>query len=87
MAARWEKRHFGTKNPTNQETTKPRNQQSRNPNPRNQENQHTSQVRETPAPLNIPAPTPAPDQGGPVACLGGPIAGTTQAESRTDFIN
>ena len=31
------------------------------------------QVREFPAPLNIPIPTPA-DRGGPVACLGGPIA-------------
>ena len=30
------------------------------------------QVRESPAPLNIPTPTPAPDQGGPVACLSGP---------------
>ena len=30
------------------------------------------QVRESPAPLSIPTPTPAPDQGGPVACLGGP---------------
>ena len=25
-------------------------------------------------PLKIPTPTPAPDQGGPVACLGGPVA-------------
>ena len=25
-------------------------------------------------PLNIPTPTPAPDRGGPVACLGGPVA-------------
>ena len=33
------------------------------------------QVRESPASLNIPIPTPAPDWGGPVACLGGPIAG------------
>ena len=24
--------------------------------------------------LNIPTPTPAPDQGGPVACRGGPVA-------------
>ena len=26
------------------------------------------QVRESPTPLNIPTPTLAPDQGGPVAC-------------------
>ena len=32
------------------------------------------QVRESPAPLNIPTLTPAPDRGGPVACLGGPVA-------------
>ena len=32
------------------------------------------QVRESPAPLNTPTPTPAPDQGGPVAWVGGPIA-------------
>ena len=31
------------------------------------------QVRESPAPLNIPTPTPAPDRGGPVACLSGPV--------------
>ena len=31
------------------------------------------QMRESPAPLNIPTPTLAPDQGGPVACLSGPI--------------
>ena len=30
------------------------------------------QARESPAPLNIPLPTPAPDWGGPVACLSGP---------------
>ena len=30
------------------------------------------QVKESPAPLNIPTPTPAPDRGGPVARLGGP---------------
>ena len=30
------------------------------------------QVRESPAPLNIPIPTPASDRGGPVACIGGP---------------
>ena len=24
--------------------------------------------------LNIPTPTPAPDRGGSVACLGGPVA-------------
>ena len=27
-----------------------------------------------PLPLNIPTPTPVPDRGGPVACLGGPDA-------------
>ena len=27
-----------------------------------------------PAPLNMPTPTPAPDRGGPVACLSGPVA-------------
>ena len=32
------------------------------------------QIRESPAPLNIPTPTPAPDWGGPVACLGSPVA-------------
>ena len=32
------------------------------------------QVRESPAPLNVPTHTPAPDRGGPVACLGGPVA-------------
>ena len=32
------------------------------------------QVRESPAPLNIPTSTPAPDRGGPVACLGGAVA-------------
>ena len=32
------------------------------------------QVRESPAPHNIPTPSPAPDPGGPVACLGGPVA-------------
>ena len=32
----------------------------------------------TPAPLNIPTPTPAPDRGGPVACLGGPVACLSQ---------
>ena len=37
-------------------------------------NEH--QAREPPAPLNIPTPTPAPDRGGPVACLGGPVAFT-----------
>ena len=25
-------------------------------------------------PLNIPTPTPAPNRGGPVACVGGPVA-------------
>ena len=29
-------------------------------------------MRESPAPLNIPTPTPAPDRGGPVACLNVP---------------
>ena len=29
------------------------------------------QIRESPAPLNIPTPSPAPDRGGPVACLSG----------------
>ncbi len=28
---------------------------------------------ESPAPLKLPTPTPAPDRGGPVACLGGPV--------------
>ena len=32
------------------------------------------QVRESPAPLNMPIPTPAPDRGGPVAWVGGPVA-------------
>ena len=31
------------------------------------------QLRESPAPLNIPTSTPAPDWGGPVACLSGPV--------------
>ena len=30
--------------------------------------------RNPPAPLNIPIPTPAPDRGGHVACLSGPVA-------------
>ena len=30
------------------------------------------EIRESPAPLNIPTPTPTPDWGGPVACLSGP---------------
>ena len=30
--------------------------------------------QETTNPLKIPIPTPAPDQGGPVACLSGPAA-------------
>ena len=25
-------------------------------------------------PSKVPSPTPAPDRGGPVACLGGPVA-------------
>ena len=29
-------------------------------------------VREPQAPVNISIPTPAPDQGGPIACLSGP---------------
>ena len=33
-----------------------------------------NQIRESPASLNIPTPTPAADRGGPVACLGGPVA-------------
>ena len=32
------------------------------------------QVRESPAAFNIPTPTPAPDRGGPIACLSGPVA-------------
>ena len=31
------------------------------------------QVRGSPVPLNIPTPTPAPDRGGPIACLSGPV--------------
>ena len=31
------------------------------------------QTRESPAPLNIPTPTPAPDRGGPIPCLSGPV--------------
>ena len=43
-----------------------------------------SQVMESPAPpLNIPAPTPAPDQGGPVACLGGPVTETLEGKQIT----
>ena len=30
--------------------------------------------QETTHTLKIPTPTPAPDRGGPVACLGGPVA-------------
>ena len=48
---------------------KPRNQK-----PRNQETFFI--LRESPAPLNIPTPIHAPDRGGPVACLGGPVAMT-----------
>ena len=32
------------------------------------------QMRDSPAPLNIPIPTPASDRGDPVACIGSPIA-------------
>ena len=53
---------------------------SRNQNPRSQETKHQTtrklfyfQVRESPAPLSIPTLAPAPDQGGPVACLGCPV--------------
>ena len=47
-----------TKKPRNQESTKPRNQKPRNQTPRSQEtkNQATFQVRESPAPINIPMP-------------------------------
>ena len=31
------------------------------------------QARESPAPLNTPTPTRAPDRGGPIACLSGPV--------------
>ena len=31
------------------------------------------QVTESPAPLNVPTPTLAPDRGGPIACVGGPV--------------
>ena len=31
--------------------------------------------QETTPPLKIQIPTPAPERGGPVACLGGPVAG------------
>ena len=32
------------------------------------------QVRESPAPLNMPIPTCASDRGGAVACIGSPVA-------------
>ena len=49
--------------------SKPRNQHARNQKPRNQEAKTLFhfQVRESPAPLNMPTPTLAPDRGGPVA--------------------
>ena len=31
------------------------------------------QARQSQTPLNIRTPTPAPDRGGPVACIGGPV--------------
>ena len=34
----------------------------------NHRNPNKNQVRESPAALNIPTPTPAPDRGGPAAC-------------------
>ena len=40
----------------------------------NHRNPKKNQVKESPAHLNIPTPTPAPDHGGPVACPGGPVA-------------
>ena len=47
------------------------------PKTKHQENSETKkafyfQVREFPARLNVPTPTPTPDRGGPVACLSGP---------------
>ena len=63
--------------PRNFETKKPRNQFNK-PRTRNQETKKPStffyfQGRESPAPLSIPFPTPAPDGAGPVACRGGPV--------------
>ena len=46
-------------------------------------NVKTFQVRESPAPLKIPTLTPAPDQGGPVVCLGGPVAQKPTKTERT----
>ena len=43
-----------------------RNQKPRTKKPRNR---FHFQVWESPAPLNIPTPTPAPNRGGPVACM------------------
>ena len=53
---------------------KPRNQETKNQEPRNQEPFFIFKWRESPAPVNLPTPTPAPDRGGPVACRGGPVA-------------
>ena len=49
---------------------KPRNRKPKTKKPRNL---LYFQARESPAPLNIPTPTLAPDQDGP-ACLSGPVA-------------
>ena len=40
----------------------------------NIDNNKYFQARDPPTPLNIPTPTPAPDQGGSIACLGVPVA-------------
>jgi hypothetical protein len=39
-------------------------------------------VRESPVPLNIPTPTPAPDRGGPVAWVSGPVAEENMAPTQ-----
>ena len=35
-------------------------------------------IRESSTSLNVPTPTPAPDRGGPIACLSGPERGWRQ---------
>ena len=52
-------RNHETKKPRNQKTKKPRNHK---PSPRKSRNQYLFHARGSPTPLNIPTPTPAPDQ-------------------------
>ena len=44
------------------------------------------QMRESPAPFDIPTPTPAPDRGGLAACLDGPVASWPKATNRNILV-